>query len=503
MDESLPQPPPGAEKPSPDEQLLAELGRVAAAVDKLGGSVDDLARRQAAAETPGGDWYAKYRELNNRRDLAREGGQSLPEKDEAEWRRLNDRLQQEAYGPTAGPQEQPGVRSERTPDPPPSTPVVRSERTTETQPGPAGDRPAPDKAVGVLEKIRDHLAALFKGVAAPTATPSTPTAPGQPAAPVTQPAPVGPAKPPPTPAPGQPAAPVTQPQQQASPVPQPPRPSLFATASQQAVQLLMQQAAGPKPPAQQPQPATATAAGPKPPAQQKRAKTFWGGVRQTIQAKVGRAIRRSPVARHLSGIRQAWGKVRGAKTPAAAGRAAVPLVGKVGGAATAAVAALVEFGRAVRGAAEANIQAQRKFAESSAAMGAVLAQLDVRQTFREMEMGNRLAPSARNLAESTDRGREATKEAEITIQGVKNDVIALVNNRVSAVVEKFNPLFRAANKYLGYGPEDDAKRTATAQDIIQDMDRRAKETDKQGIDRINAVRGHDWERRARRAAGAG
>lgn len=277
------------------------------------------------------------------------------------------------------------------------------------------------------------------------------------------------------------------------------RPSVPTVNLQQAVTNLVAQAAGGQPP--QPPPARPAAPGapgqpgspgtPAPPSRP-RPSSFLGGVGQSIGKRLGRGVknwwRGSRLGQTVGGIRQAVSRFRAAKTPAAKGRAAVALGGKLAGGLGTAATALYEFQKAVHGASEANLQAQRRFAESSAAMAAVLAQLDVRQTFREMEMGNRLAPSARRLAEATDKRRESTKEAEILVTGVKNDVLAFFENGFAKALDAFSPLFRAINKYLGHGEEDDGKRVATAQDWTEAAERRANAADAKGNAEVEAAR---------------
>jgi len=236
----------------------------------------------------------------------------------------------------------------------------------------------------------------------------------------------------------------------------------------------------------------------KPKTRYPRAKTFWGGVRQGLLRRAGRAFKSSQFGRTISGIGKAVDKLRGAKTPAARGRAVVALGGKVGGGALMAVGALLAFRRAVIDAAEAALQTQRKYTEVSASMAAVFAQLDTAETFRNMEKGERLAGSTRELARAVDKSREADKELDILVTGVGNRVKAFFVEAFADVKDVIvHPVAKAANKFLGQGAPDDGKRASTAQDQIQDMERRADQAQREGRDRMTEVRRYDEAARRR------
>ena len=118
------------------------------------------------------------------------------------------------------------------------------------------------------------------------------------------------------------------------------------------------------------------------------------------------------------------------------------------GIAIAVAGALNDFRKAVAGASSAALDAQRKYAESSGSMAAVFAEMDVNKVKRDMRKGDALAPSARGLAQSEDKRRDATARIEAVMEQIGNKLLTILNDVIVPPLELMADWIESIGKFL-------------------------------------------------------
>jgi hypothetical protein len=138
----------------------------------------------------------------------------------------------------------------------------------------------------------------------------------------------------------------------------------------------------------------------------------------------------------------AAGAAEGGAEAEAAGGAAAGVLG----------AALVILGKVAVGTAvrlqemsRAQVEFNRGLATVSASMAAVFAQRDVREMLRNMEVGQRLAQSARDLTQAEQDRADNTKEIEVAWERAKNRAGTIWEEFKSYVLKPLNDLARKWN----------------------------------------------------------
>ena len=138
--------------------------------------------------------------------------------------------------------------------------------------------------------------------------------------------------------------------------------------------------------------------------------------------------------------------------------------------------ALYEFTKNLRESARAALEANRKYEEMSAGMSLVFAQLNQRQLLRDMESGNRLSGSTKDLADSEDFARRNSQELEILGGRVQNYLGTAKNYIAGAITAGFNEVAGGLNTLIDQGKKQD--RPATFGDLVVSGAKQSEEEEK-------------------------
>jgi hypothetical protein len=218
----------------------------------------------------------------------------------------------------------------------------------------------------------------------------------------------------------------------------------------------------------------------------------WG--RQLAQTKFGRQVRafgKTKVGgKVLGGVGRLAGGAGGAEAGAAGaarGAAAVPVVGWVVAALVLVGTALYAFGKRVTDAADKQLEALRKYEKVSPSVASVFAQADQRDTIRNMERGERLAPSAQSLSNADQKLKDNSTEIVVLVEGMKNGLLTFLENNVADVLSVVNKAAKAIN--LWFGNKDDEAKLDTLDQFL----------DRAYADAVKArQKGDEWHQAARR-----
>jgi hypothetical protein len=169
------------------------------------------------------------------------------------------------------------------------------------------------------------------------------------------------------------------------------------------------------------------------------------GFTDLLTATAGRGATAAAAAGAGGGAAAAGGAgAAGAAGAAGTGTAAALASNPVGWAVAAAaavaavVAALVLLPPAIKDWTRSLLESQRHLAEVSGAMAAVLAESDLRRMQRDMEIGNRLAGSARELADAHTDLAGTTKELEIAFGHLINKVGTAAAKAGKSILQDFS-----------------------------------------------------------------
>lgn len=166
------------------------------------------------------------------------------------------------------------------------------------------------------------------------------------------------------------------------------------------------------------------------------------------QAVAGFVTRAAGSVAARAGIAAGSGAAAGGGA-AAAGAAAVPVIGWVVAALVLVGTALYAFGKVVTNAADEQLEAMRQYEKVSAGMATVFAQADARDILRNMERGDRLAPSAQSLSNADQKLKDNSSEIVVLVERIKNDVIGFLEDKVGAVLKPVNDAAKTINKWFG------------------------------------------------------
>lgn len=118
--------------------------------------------------------------------------------------------------------------------------------------------------------------------------------------------------------------------------------------------------------------------------------------------------------------------------------------------------ALTLFGKAVVAAADKQLEAMRQYEKVSAGMALVFAQADLRDTLRNMERGERLAPSAQRLSDADQKLKDNSSEIIILVERIQNNLLAFIEGELADVLSIVNDAAKAINEAFG-GSNDKQK----------------------------------------------
>ncbi len=153
-------------------------------------------------------------------------------------------------------------------------------------------------------------------------------------------------------------------------------------------------------------------------------------------------------------------------------------------------AALYGLGKAVDAATGTQLRAMREFEKVSSSMAMVFAQADLRDTLRNFERGERLAPSAQALSNADQKLKDNSTEIIVLLGAIQNSLLGFLESGLADLLEPLNEMARGAiewlkrNKLLAEGEAGEA--------FDQFLDRVAKD----GLKAMQA--GDRWQDAARR-----
>ncbi len=168
---------------------------------------------------------------------------------------------------------------------------------------------------------------------------------------------------------------------------------------------------------------------------------LFGGVANTA---VGRGIGR--LAKKLGGSiaartgLTAFAGAGAAGGVAAAGATLVAGIGIVVGALTLVGTALYAFGKLVTAIGDEQLKDLRQYEKVSAGMAMVFAQADMRDTFRNMERGARLAPQAQLLSNADQKLKDNSTEIVVLLESIQSIVLAFLESGLADILEPLNEM---------------------------------------------------------------
>ena len=152
----------------------------------------------------------------------------------------------------------------------------------------------------------------------------------------------------------------------------------------------------------------------------------------------------------------------------------------------AAGAALIAFKEAVVAAANAQQDANFKYAEFSPQMAQIQAQAQATEAFRDRDTGERLAATAATLNQSIQRYNDTTKEATVLLETIKNVMTGAMLDAVTDILKPLEAIARVANWFMNVkkpAPDEDM---GTFEDLARAAQREIEE---------HRRRGDDWFKR--------
>ncbi len=176
------------------------------------------------------------------------------------------------------------------------------------------------------------------------------------------------------------------------------------------------------------------------------------------RTRIGRAIPPRVKAGIARGFGRTAAKITGAgkgvpKSPKGVGGVSPSggLAGKVGGFAaiiTMAITALVSLYKSLIASADQQREIMFKYAEVSAGMAVIKGQAEFQDTLRDMQRGERLAPSARLLSNADQKLKDNSTELIVLVDSLKNGVLGFLENGLANILEPLNEMAKGVNKWL-------------------------------------------------------
>lgn len=146
------------------------------------------------------------------------------------------------------------------------------------------------------------------------------------------------------------------------------------------------------------------------------------------------------------------------------------------------------------------IVANESFRDVSPAMAQIFAERDVRRTVRDVEKGESLAESARALVEAEQKKEDNTKDIEVLLGTVQNEVAASWEAFKAEIFKPLNAIAKAVNEMLNFG--QGKKDNIPLSDWFRDVQQDAKEGTRRGAP-VNRGRISGRRRDEGRADGTG
>lgn len=125
--------------------------------------------------------------------------------------------------------------------------------------------------------------------------------------------------------------------------------------------------------------------------------------------------------------------------------------GPVGAAFAAIVAKSSQLSRQLNELSQSAIVANESFRDVSPAMAQIFAQRDVSRTFRDVEKGDALAQSASALVEAEQRKEDNTKDIEILLGSIQNEVGAAWEGFKGELFKPLNAMAKSLNDIFNFG----------------------------------------------------
>jgi hypothetical protein len=173
----------------------------------------------------------------------------------------------------------------------------------------------------------------------------------------------------------------------------------------------------------------------------------------------------------------------------AAGASVLTGVGIVVGALALVGTALYAFGKVVVAASDKQLDAMRQYEKVSAGMAIVFANADMRDTLRNMERGERLAPSAQALSNADQKLKDNSSELIVLGESIRNTLLALLESGIADLVGPLNEMARGIIDWLKRNGL--LKEGAQAESFSDFLDRVAADTEK------SLQAGNRWQAAAR------
>jgi hypothetical protein len=154
----------------------------------------------------------------------------------------------------------------------------------------------------------------------------------------------------------------------------------------------------------------------------------------------------------------------------------------------AAGAALIAFKEAVVAAANAQQDANFKYAEFSPQMAQIQAQAQATEAFRDRDTGERLAATAATLNQSIQRYNDTTREQVVLLETIKNVMAGAMLDAVTDILKPLQTLARWANWKMNTTDPEPGPDMGTLEDLARSAQREIEE---------HRRRGDDWFKRRR------
>lgn len=221
-----------------------------------------------------------------------------------------------------------------------------------------------------------------------------------------------------------------------------------------------------------------------------RARKVWDAFKDT---GLGQRVTGSRAGRAASEVKEGFeggkGIAKAAGLEGAGGAAG--MAGKaipVAGAAIAVAGVLVDFGKAVRSAAESALEAKRKYAELSGSQATILAESDANQMRRDMRHGEATAGSTKKLADSVNARREAEAPMNAAIEDLQNALLTKLNDLITNVIEPISEVVvQIRDKLVGAPPPPEVGGVAGLMPSIEKEFKRMEESGREAMERAKAA----------------
>lgn len=161
-----------------------------------------------------------------------------------------------------------------------------------------------------------------------------------------------------------------------------------------------------------------------------------------------------------------------------------------------AVKSIVEWYREMDKATEAMLRWNFEFSYASAEMAAVNAERQARETYRDKEKGDRLAGSAKYLADSEQDRRDKTKNLDVIPRALDNMVQAVKNQVVGALLEPLDKAVGHLGKLIGLAEEQQDK-TLNPYEFMDSAGARGEAIARRGLEKQKAI-AEEMDRSSRR-----